>query len=171
MATRSRRGFTPRRTKRAAPAWGFLGSSVVNVPAASKVLLGSFILSNPPLGETVLRTRARIAVHSDQAAAVEQQLGAFGMIVVSDRAVAAGAASIPGPFTDGGDDGWFVHQAIVGMQEIATIRSVHTYDIDSKAMRKVEDGGEIAIMVENASASDAFLINWQVRLLAKLTES
>ena len=169
MATRSRRGFTPRRTKRAAPAWGFLGSSVVSVPAASKVLLGTFILSNPPLGETILRTRARVFVKTDQAAAVENQVGSYGLIVVTDRASAAGAASIPGPFTDGGDDGWFVHQPIVWQND--TEFGGAAYDVDSKAMRKVEDGGVIAIMVENADLIHGFNIIHQVRLLAKLTES
>ena len=169
MATRSRRGFTPCRTKRAVPAWGFLGSSVVSVPAASKVLLGSFILSNPPLGETVLRTHVRLFVKTDQASGVENQVGSYGIIVVTDRAVAAGAASIPGPFTDGGDDGWFVHQPIVGQND--TEFGGIGYDIDSKAMRKVEDGGEIAIMVENSDLLHGFNIIHQVRLLAKLTES
>ena len=90
--------------------------------------------------------------------------------MVTDRAVAAGAASIPGPFTDGGDDGWFVHEGIT-QTELSGVSPISSQVIDSKAMRKVEDGGEIAIMVENAAAVFAFQIIFQVRLLAKLTES
>ena len=143
-----------------------------SVTGSNKVLLGSFILSNPPLGETILRTRIRLDVTSDQAAAAEFMVGAFGLIVVTDRAIASGAAAIPGPATDGGDDGWFVHQSINQSHALAG-GGVRTYDIDSKAMRKVEDGGEIAIMVQNAglAASGGFLITTSVRLLAKLTES
>ena len=173
MARSARRGFAPRRTKRAAPAWGYTQSATeLTIASDTKVLLGSFILSNPPLGETILRTRCRLWVRSDQAAAIEPQTGAFGLIVVTDRAVAAGAASIPGPATDGGDDGWFVHQQIIQASASTGISGVG-YEIDSKAMRKVEDGGEIAIVIENLSPTVAtgFIISFSVRLLAKLTES
>ncbi len=173
MARRSRVGFAPRTRKRAAPAWGFLGAtSTAAVAADSKVLLGSFVLSNPPLGETILRTRAQLWVSSDQDSVIENQIGAFGMIVVTDRAIAAGAASIPGPYTDGGDDGWFVHQPFVQRNAASgVVTSGVIYEIDSKAMRKVEDGGEIAVMVENASVTHGILVIFAVRLLAKLTES
>jgi len=118
-----------------------------------------------------LRTRARLAVITDQTAATEEQNGAFGMIVVTDLAAAAGAASIPGPFTDGGDDGWFLHQSITQMNGISG-SAPEIYDIDSKAMRKVEDGSVIAIMVENVSTpADGFLFTFAARLLSKLTES
>ena len=165
------RGFAPRARKSSAPAWGFLGVATHSViGASSKVLLGTFILSNPPLGETVLRTRARLSVITDQAVAAEQQIGAFGLIVVTDRAAAAGAVSIPGPFTDGGDDGWFVHQIISQQNGLSGLTDAQ-YDIDSKAMRKIEDGGEIAIMVENGGTSHGFNFIFAVRLLAKLTQS
>ena len=173
MPGRSRRGFTPRRAKRAAPAWGFVGSTVdQGIIAGTKVLLASFILSNPPLGETILRTRVRLFVRSDNETGTEEQVGAFGLVVVTDAALAAGAGSIPGPFTDGGDDGWFVHQSIWQGASFATANGATGYDIDSKAMRKVEDGHSIAIMVENASG-EAFQmqVGIAVRLLAKLTES
>ncbi len=45
----------------------------------------------------------------DQITASEFVVGAFGMLVVSEDAFAAGAASIPGPFTDAGSDLWMVH--------------------------------------------------------------
>ena len=54
-----------------------------------------------------------IMVGSDQVAVVEQQIGALGFIVVSDLAIAAGAASIPSPGFNGSDDGWFVWQAFL----------------------------------------------------------
>jgi len=174
MARAARRGFTPRRAKRAAPAWGFLISPAELVVASdTKVLLATFVLSNPPLGETILRTRARLWVRSDQSAGLEPQTGAFGLIVVSDRAADAGAVAIPGPGVDGADDGWFVHQTIVQSQETAAVSGGTGYDIDSKAMRKVEDGMVIAVMVENFSPAVAtgFVFGFSVRLLAKLTES
>ena len=172
MATRSRRGFVPRRARRAAPAWGFIQITQTNVAASAKLLLGSFILSNPPLGETILRVRARISVQSDQVIAQEFQIGAFGMILVTDTALGIGLSAIPGPADDGGDDGWFVHQAIVQQSFSASQPNPVVYDIDSKAMRKTEDGYSIAIMVENSALAGAggFQICTSVRLLAKLTE-
>jgi len=80
----------------------------VVLPAASKVLLETVVLSNPGINETVRRTRGGVFVSSDQGAAVELQTGAFGAIIVSDTAVAAGVASLPDPVTDASDDGWFV---------------------------------------------------------------
>ncbi len=88
----------------------------------SKILLGSFSLSNPNIDETILRTVGVLSIRSDQIAAPEEQVGAFGMIKVTDLAIAAGAASIPGPVTDIGDDGWFVHvpfaQARLGFERL-----------------------------------------------------
>ena len=172
MARSARRGFVPRRTRRAAPAWGMIQITETIVAPSAKTLLGSFILSNPPLGETILRTRVRLSVASDQAAAKEFMIGAFGMILVTDTALGIGLSAIPGPADDGGDDGWFVHQPIV-QQTLSTSQDVHIYDVDSKAMRKVEDGYSIAIMVENSALAGVggFKICTSVRLLAKLTES
>ena len=76
-----------------------LGPTVV--PASAKVLLG--LLDAAALGLrpfTIIRTRLFIHIESDQTAASEVSQGVFGEIVVSDQAVAAGAASVPGPVTN-----------------------------------------------------------------------
>ena len=171
MPTRSRRGFVPRRSRGAAPAWGMIQVTEQTLAPSAKALIGSFILSNPPLGETVLRTRVRISVRSDQAAAIEFQIGAFGMMVVTDTALGVGVTAIPGPADEGSDDGWFVHQAIVQGSRSSGISGVD-YEIDSKAMRKVEEGYSIAIMAESSSVAGngGFVILTSVRLLSKLTE-
>ena len=80
----------------------------VTVAAASKVLVSSGTPSNPGITETIVRTRGGFSIASDQAGASESQIGAMGLMVVNDLALAAGAASIPGPVTDRNDDGWFV---------------------------------------------------------------
>ncbi len=144
---------------RARPAtdWGRVILPSVTVGAATKALLGSFALSNPGIGETVRRTRGRFHVVSDQGSVTEVQNGALGFIVVNDLALAAGAASIPGPVTDAADDGWFVWegfsqvtQLTVGVANAAGTMSL-LYEFDSKAMRKVADGFSIAIMFESLS--------------------
>jgi len=96
-------------------------------------------------------------VISDQASVAEQQNGAFGMVVVTDLAAAAGAASIPGPVTDANDDGWFVWVptlqitggTIGGAPSVGVPQWPHLFD--SKAMRRVEEGFVIAVMFETLS--------------------
>ena len=129
------------------------------LPAATKVLVVIFELSNPGIGETIRRTHVELAIGSDQGTNVEDQVGAFGGIVVNDLAVAAGAASIPGPGTDASDDGWFLHQTFA-MQGFKGLRSAGAsypdnlrYEIDSKAMRRVEEGFTVAFMIENLSST------------------
>ncbi len=150
--------------------WAGVMTPSIAVAGSTKILLGSFSLSNVNIDETTLRTVGAIEVHSDQVAASEVQLGAFGLIMVNDLAVAAGAASIPGPVTDINDDGWFVYVPIVqrlnvgdstGLQPEFGVR----YAFDSKAKRKTDEGFKIAIMVENATAA-GFIISIGFRLLS-----
>ena len=80
-------------------------------------------------------------------------IGAMGIGIVSDQALAAGAASIPGPWTDSSWDGWFVHQFFAYRFEVTTdigrlIASI-SIPFDSKAMRKVGTNESVVIMVES----------------------
>ncbi len=119
--------------------WGRTVFSLATVAASSKVLLGFFVLDNLGIAETVRRFRGRFLVISDQVANTEINTGALGMVVVSDLAVAAGAASIPGPFTDANDGGWFVWEPIVSLSRAANgaagvMQTGGMIDYDSKAM-------------------------------------
>ncbi len=122
----------------------------------AKTLIATLTLDNPGIAETIRRTRGVFSISSDQNAAIEDQVGAMGMMVVNDLAIAAGVASLPGPVTDANDDGWFVWVpfaqrglAGAGPSNLAS----ETYHFDSKAMRKVEEGFGIVLVVENASAA------------------
>ncbi len=147
-------------------------SSTVSVATAIKVLLissGGLFLE--PF--TIIRTRGYFAVASDQQAATEDQIGCFGVGIVSSVARSQGAASILGPFTDPLWDGWFVYGAFgqrltvgtnVGLEPNYATR----YEIDSKAMRKVDGADEdVVLMVENASA-DGFRVSFHLRFLIKI---
>jgi len=147
---------------------------MTTVGVSSKVLLGTFTLSNLNIDETVLRTVGSLSVTSDQASVTEPQIGALGMILVNDLALAAGAASIPGPITDRSDDGWFVYILIVSNMLVNTAVGFDAlagarYDFDSKAKRRVEEGFGIAIMIENASAASAFLAALVFRSLSQIS--
>jgi len=141
----------------------------VVIPAATKALLGFFTLSTA-FEETVTRIRGVMSIQSDQSGAVESQVGAFGMIRVTDQAIAAGAASIPGPVTDGADDGWFVWVPFAQDTASTTLGNAGnggTWMIDSKAQRIVREGQQLAVMVENAHATHGLEIMLSLRGLAR----
>ncbi len=102
-----------------------------------------------------------VAVATDQLAASERVIGAFGLCVVSQEAAAAGAASIPGPFTEAESDLWFVHQYLYSSMVFGDATGFRKldqqYEIDSKAMRKVTEEEVVAIMIENGTTTG---LNW-----------
>ena len=129
------------------------------VGVGNKLFFASLILSNPGIGETIRRVRGRFIVFSDQVAQHELIQGALGFTLVTDAASTAGAASIPGPFTDRNDDNWFVWEsmhAISTMADNTAPAAGHNQvggvvDFDSKAMRRVEEGSQLVVMAENSN--------------------
>ncbi len=108
-------------------------------------------------GETIVRTRGWIGVASDQAAVSEAFVGALGFAIASDQAVAVGVGSLPTPYTDQDSELWFVHQFFTSRMDIdsaglATRRGYDMFSFDSKAMRKMQSGQTLVIVVENGSA-------------------
>ncbi len=131
----------------------------------AKVALFAFVLSNPGIGEVVRRTRGRLLVLSDQDTVVESQIGTLGMAVVTDASVAIGATALPGPVTELDDDIWFLWEPFLDASdtmEAAATGIIHSQDFDSKAMRRVEEGRSVIVMVENASA--VFTLTIQVAM-------
>ena len=164
------RNRVARRSSPSNRAWGGISDLANAIGGSSKVLLGSLTLSNPGIDETMLRVVGVLSVLSDQVAASEVQHGAFGMIVVTDTALAAGAASIPGPVTDIADDGWFVHVPFVNQFSLLSSvgfegNSSTSRYFDFKSKRIVHDGQSIAIMVENIGGT-GFTFNTILRVLS-----
>ncbi len=147
-------------------------SSSTTLPASAKVLislLNATALATRPF--TIVRTRLWLHVETDQSAASETVRGAFGVIVVSDQAVAAGAASVPGPVTNTDAD-FLVYQPFVNIFTLGDATGFveptgTSVMIDSKAMRKVGANEDVAYMMENAVAFGAIL-TLQGRYLIKL---
>ncbi len=117
---------------------------------------------------TIVRTRIELFIFSDQEAAVERQLAAFGMAVVSDQAVAVGLTALPTPASDLDSGLWLAHQFMFADAVNLTDRAVagQKYTIDSKAMRKVDVGQDLVFMLENGSA-DGVKIMSAGRILIK----
>ena len=162
---------TPGRRSDRQSIWIGVSLAATNV-ATTNTLLGSFnaasLLERP---FTIVRTRLAIHVESDQSAASEVTRGAFGIIVVSDQAVAAGAASIPGP-QDNTDAPWFVWEPLINSFELGDATgfvqpSGTLITVDSKAMRKVGINEDIGVMGQTAVAL-GMTIQVEGRMLVKL---
>jgi len=162
---RSRSGSRPNRSWDATQTAAF-----VNIPAASKVLLAAFTISID-LDITLLRSVGILSVISDQTAAAEQQIGAFGMCLATDVAITAGVASIPGPITEANEDVWFTYVPFAQrnhvLTAVGTIKS-ELYAFDSKAKRVINSGTGIALVIENAHATHAFDVAVVMRLLTQI---
>ncbi len=119
---------------------------------------------------TIVRTHINWLVTSDQSAATENFIGSFGAAVVSDQAVAVGVAAVPTPATDQGSDLWFMYGTWTGRFELVgtSISSdVRPQDIDSKAMRKVEDGQDVVFVAEAGLIGNGCVVHSSGRMLIK----
>ena len=159
------RGFRPQ------TAWASVTQLFsLNIGFQMKTLIGSFFTIAP---STIRRTFGLVSWRSDQQAVSEEPVGAFGMCVVSDDAFAAGAAAIPGPFTDADSDLWFVHQFMYSSFQFLDATGVTNptgsqYKIDSKAMRKFTEAERVVIMVENGHGTQGALAWSAIRVLSSL---
>ncbi len=133
-------------------------ASAVAVAATTKVLIASAAGSPAGVDLTILRTRG-IAAFIPSAPTVDRfSSGAFGFIIVSAQAIAAGVASIPGPATNADNDGWFVHEWFMTQMEFGTAVGIQ-FDAaqqrlyDSKAKRILQEGESIAMVAEVLSGS------------------
>ena len=161
------RSFAPRGPKRKSQWIGSADQGDVAVGANASVI----VQSNAGLANvTIVRTRGLFSWKPSTFSASSIQLGAVGMGIVSDQAFAAGAASIPGPWTDPEWSGWFWWQAFSYRNQFDTAigQQMVGQDIvvDSKAMRKVEINEVVVMMAETFAV--AGVIAGAFRQLVKL---
>ncbi len=169
MARGPRRALPQRRTTaRRGTNWSrFITFAPVFVGFGQKVFVTFFQLSNPGITETVVRTLGQFFVTSDQAIAVEEQIGAWGMVRITDAALAIGVTAMPGPVTDLDDEGWMVWQGFSQNGQLTTGGpSGFMYSFESKAARRIEEGHSMAIVVENAHASEGFRFSLTLSLIS-----
>ena len=138
------------------------------VAGSSAVLLQS--LTPDGGGETVIRTRGLVGWKSDQTVANEDQMGAFGICLVSAQAVSVGITAVPHPDMDVSYP-WLWHSFFASSFVLATAvgfepNAFHSIVVDSKAMRKVTDDHRLAVVVENSN-SDGIVVYDAFRFLTK----
>ena len=168
------RGRFPIRNQRQRRATQWLGSA----PATGFIALGAATAVFDQFfafGEkaTVIRVRGGLWVSSDQGGANEEPFGSLGFAVVTDQAAAIGVTALPTPETDRASDNWFLWEPWVASTRVAssigfTSDPFRYYPIDSKAMRKVDDGDNVVVMLENSSAADGVNYILNFRMLVKL---
>ena len=153
---------------------GVVPARTVLASAGSAVLshsLNAAALALRPF--TIVRSRLLFWCSSDQVAADEFIGGAVGMAVVSSQAVAIGITAVPTPDTDRGSDLWMLYEdiggnfVVGGTADSVGISSIARW-VDSKAMRKVEDGNDLVIVEEAVVGSAGITVSVAGRLLVKL---
>ena len=143
MARRSYGGVVHRRPRRE--------SIWFQISVAEATLSGSTLIHSLSAGAlayrpfTIVRSIIELGLKSDQAAAIESQIAAYGLAVVTDQAVAVGVSAVPTPITELSSDLWFMHKLLFANESALVDRTRDgTYaSVDSRAMRKVEDGQDV----------------------------
>ena len=117
---------------------------------------------------TIVWTRGKLYMRSDQEAATERQEVAYGEIVVQEPAFAIGVTAVPIPNTESSSDfhvyEWLMNHSSLTSTELPGVTQV----IDSKAMRKVDVGQDIIAVAEVAAGSSGLLLSAFSRVLIKL---
>ena len=167
MPNRSRSVFRAGAPKRQVEWSGVADQGFISIGAGASVIISSLSFAEK---STIVRNRGILSVKSSQSAADANLVGAMGVGIVSAEALAAGAASIPGPFSQAEWDGWMVWQPIAFAFEFLDATGVlintREFMIDSKAMRKVGANEAAVTMFESQNA--AMVVSVVLRTLVKL---
>jgi len=150
------RRFTHRSQRPAARStlWLFIGPVTGTMTATGGTIFTSLnadALALRPF--TIIRTHMHFNLGSDQAATPEFGACAWGAEVVSDQSLAVGVTAVPTPDTDAGSDFWFAHRYMTNFFATAIGRRATSYDLDSKAMRKVDEGQDLITVGELESST------------------
>ncbi len=139
--------------------------------AAIVVSLNAAALALRPF--TIIRTRGVWGVRSDQISVDENQFVNYGSIVVSDEALAVGVSAVPTPVEQDGS-AWISFDQAVQQINAASDIGLHPnmipwrMEIDSKSMRKVEEGQTLIDVIQNSAISNGAQVALYSRVLIKL---
>ena len=122
---------------------------------------------------TIIRTHLVTLQTSDQSAASEDQFGAVGICVVSEAAEAVGVSAVPTPLSELDSDLWMVHQILFNEFQLDTAVGAESnagrvLQIDSKAMRKVNNDQDVVVVTQGSGTGGGMVISMAGRMLIKL---
>ncbi len=173
MARRSFvRGPALRQGQRRQTVWLDITSTDTTLAAAgTQVLIGvlnAAALALRPF--TIVRTRGTWLVTSDQNAATESYFGNLGIAVVSEQAAAVGIGALPTPATERGSDLFLLLETWAGFFRFSAGSAVSEMprEFDSKAMRKVNEAEQVAIVIEAGTLGSGIDVQVVGRMLVKL---
>ncbi len=137
--------------------WGSSSFTTVSIGSPGTAVL-AFALSAGGLAMrpfTIVRERFFWYTRSDVVTGGEVWGGAIGFCVVSDQSVAIGVTAVPTPITDIDSDLFYLYAANFGRFGGTQVEEVGARkDLDSKAMRKVEEGQDAIIVLETAAVTE-----------------
>ncbi len=176
---RRRQAFAPRGQRRRSiwelgPGGDDIQFDSQQITASSSIILGSAItVVDTEL--TVVRTRGFFHLQLSVAtAALDGFNYALGIGIASNAAIAVGASAVPTPFTEVDAENWLWHHMGKITSPIAGVatgaaQSAQTIEVDSKAMRRLEDGSALYMAAEFGEIGTASLtIAGVTRCLFKL---
>ena len=149
-------------------------SSALAAASAAELFSGFSTISLALRPFTIVRTRGGMMVQSDQTGASETFGCVLTAAVVTEQAIAAGINSVPTGDLDRDSDAFFLYEEVIGRFNFISgtgteQRGVNqTKYFDSKAMRKVEDGFDVAMVVEAQAIVDGTNVRKFGRMLVKL---
>ena len=173
MAVRRNR-FSRSSAPRRQTAWSASDPASGFTPLAGSTTMIFQIATPTVLKQTIVRIRGMFAWRTDQEIANENQVLSYGICVVEEPAATIGATAVPSPGVDSGSDVWMYHQYVASrFNHISGVGfdasgDVHMVQIDSKAMRIVEDNQRILFMFENQGSAGIQVLS-QTRILSKLS--
>ncbi len=158
------------RGSRLSKGWAGFTFDKVTLSATQQILV-QFPVAEGGQDITVLRTMGNLLCSAVANAAADDDVFAFGVIVVQNAAAAVGGTSVPGPINDIDAD-WLWWEAVPMASIAATAAEdnsrnlVHRVQIHSKAMRRMATDQSV-ILVGEISTNEfaAATVNGSLRLL------
>jgi len=114
------------------------------------------------------------AWRTDQISAAETQILSYGIAVIEEPAATVGITAVPLPGADAASEAWFYHRFLASDWDFITgvgfdsVGRTHMIEVDSKAMRKLQDNQRIVVVVQNQGPFGIDVIS-QLRFLSKLS--
>jgi len=153
--------------------WIDMATTFTTLASGTPVLFSGFsasVLALRPF--TIVRVRGWLSLSSDQATALENYAASFGLAIVSDQALAIGITAVPTPQAEKDSDLWFLYEELAGRIQAVTSTGISDAapqkSIDTRAMRKVEDGQDVATVMESLSGFRGCIMSKGGRMLIKL---
>jgi len=143
---------------------GVGGTVLTTLTALGSAFMGAAV--TPTIGAlTIVRMRGLFDIYMQGPGASDGDgmFGAVGIGLATTAAVTAGIASVPTPLTELGDENWLWHSFWSVHNEDTTFghgAAAHQrIEIDSKAMRKFEDGMSIYAAIEVGAEDGTAIID------------